>query len=1658
MTALVVLPAVINAACGGGESVGSRQQAQTQAPPPSVPLDPPVGLTPVSVGTLPGSLEVSGGGTATYQVPIDVPAGVRGMQPSVSLSYSSGGGNGVVGVGWSLSPRSSIDRCPKTYANDGQRAGVTLTTADSFCLDGVLMWTNASNGQAGADYRLRIGKTTKITGVGSTDSAASGFEVRQGDGSVRYYGAILNRAGEIRASATILAQSGRPVAWLLKEERDAFGNRIVYEYAENSAKLKRIAYGDHANIAREVEFSYDPRQFDDIKGYYNQAYLEETELLKQITTKVSGEVASIYQLRYDYGDVSHHHLLAGITRCTQGEVCLPETTFEYQQGTDGFVAANPPSHPFGSKPLVANPPKVWTDYHEAGVVLDGEESSTPSAFHVLDANGDGKADVVAQSSAKLDVTHLNVDGDPVTKLNRPYKWYGWGYQAFPSDINESVGPLSMRVESGAGEVPKTDGMVVTALSSFVGRFNADALDDLVEPISSDLYFLFPDEKFGLAKGFRVLASTKGPDPVNPALNSTAEVYELPDADAHPVVSAVPVDANGDGLTDIMFCKADGTPEWDDYTRTRRMPGHWHVLLNTKNGFGVSAAAGGQSLGRICDADDLLLLIDYDGDGRVDPLVVPVRDGQGDLIPSFQWSNYQAFRFTNLPNGVSVSLEDSGLPPDKSQRFIRSAHRAPLHWFNAEDGVLRSERTAGQPWWHDSNGAPVYVGGLSDDKILDVNGDGNKDIVRFELVHFVQVGNHMEPDSAITEADPRADRDILERLFRLSDTPNDWFGDVEYPQYFSDESIGVPHISVWFNTGHGFSRGVEPSYRYVDLNPTYGGANAGGFADVQKFFELWHLAVPIDYDMDGIDEMILPYMSGYLFIGDWAQAHDRCVFIDDGYALPDCGVGTHPWDPEAGTHVMPSDTVLLRFADQRTPCDAGPTCRVGAYFFKDYLKDDPQAPKGPKFYKINTRQMPVGDFDGDGVADIATMQEGALSIWKRNTKPTNLMVRATNGFGHKTEVQYVAGADATWYKAPFGLASSISEPQFPEIRIRTTAPLVKQRREDAEASLGVDHQLITEYQYGDMRADLFGRMGSHFNVTLVDQWGYEDYGIRRRRNVQVGGNVEWDGEVRDYQQTYPSQSFSAVVYDVNAPLALPTSQALSVSYSERKRAILKHGGIWYTPYTSLTEQKVYELPLSSGDPCALNSFDPCGPKRVAGETPVRSAKVTVDSLDDVGFPIQTTTVTGDRTTVTRRTWEHRNEPWLVGLLRRTVATETFWGETLTRSSAMTYNEQGALETVTREPERPEYKQEVSLAYTPNGNPHLTTVTAGDGGTRWHYTYWDDDNVFPIRVENALGHVSEQIWDRRLGVVTETKGENGLSQKTAYDDFGRPRWMRAFRYGQPLGAGQTVDFEKPGLDASPKARLHVRVLDESTGIGTSDYDALGRVLYKKAPGQNGKESYVTFAYDGTGMRQRGSLPAFDGELSPGWVELRRDQRGQLIEQVNADGTTREYKYGSYAQPFTSWWSDEKHNWHRSVMNQYGQVERTLDGYDSNVNGGPTDDDAELCFLYRVGGRLHSTVPCKGILNRTWTGPKAKVVEYDLVGRPVLQQDPQMGTSLLSYTGFDELKTVTSAGQTVLNEYDILGRQKYRKIYKCPDGEEGACVATGTSLGTAVWDYDV
>lgn len=98
------------------------------------------------VGATAGQFEVTESGSATYSVPILTVPGTAGVAPQLALSYSSQGGDGPLGRGWTISGLSAIERCRATreagdfivggVPQDGAPPPIQFDSADRFCLDG----------------------------------------------------------------------------------------------------------------------------------------------------------------------------------------------------------------------------------------------------------------------------------------------------------------------------------------------------------------------------------------------------------------------------------------------------------------------------------------------------------------------------------------------------------------------------------------------------------------------------------------------------------------------------------------------------------------------------------------------------------------------------------------------------------------------------------------------------------------------------------------------------------------------------------------------------------------------------------------------------------------------------------------------------------------------------------------------------------------------------------------------------------------------------------------------------------------------------------------------------------------------------------------------------------------------------------------------------------------------------------------------------------------------------------------------------------------------------------------------------------------------------------------------------------------------------------
>ena len=148
------------------------------------------------IGSLPDHFSIDSDGGTNYVIPIEVPPGIAKMMPKLSAGYNSGGGNGLLGVGWRLLGLSAITRVKATPAQDGFHGTVNFDASDRFALDGqrLVPASGLSYNGVGVSYRTEIESWHKIVPQYGSGGAANGPQSRW------YQAAMSPKAGRLRVA------------------------------------------------------------------------------------------------------------------------------------------------------------------------------------------------------------------------------------------------------------------------------------------------------------------------------------------------------------------------------------------------------------------------------------------------------------------------------------------------------------------------------------------------------------------------------------------------------------------------------------------------------------------------------------------------------------------------------------------------------------------------------------------------------------------------------------------------------------------------------------------------------------------------------------------------------------------------------------------------------------------------------------------------------------------------------------------------------------------------------------------------------------------------------------------------------------------------------------------------------------------------------------------------------------------------------------------------------------------------------------------------------------------------------------------------------------------------------------------------------------------
>ena len=246
--------------------------------------------------------EANNEGTANLSYPIQVPAGRAGMQPNLSVNYSSTGGNGWLGVGWDLSmpsitldTRWGVPRFDATYETEIYLlSGEQLVNRNAS--GEVLPMPHRTNHQTlrstlgdSARFYARTGDAhDSIIRLGSS-TAGYWWEVVDRSGVTHYYGHYSDNSLNTAAHPTTLKDDhGNIAKWMLAESRDPYGNWVRYYYdvvTTTGAVPGRQIYPEHIEYTGnnndpgkyKVVFVRKDRDTNDIPVSCNLGFKEVTD-------------------------------------------------------------------------------------------------------------------------------------------------------------------------------------------------------------------------------------------------------------------------------------------------------------------------------------------------------------------------------------------------------------------------------------------------------------------------------------------------------------------------------------------------------------------------------------------------------------------------------------------------------------------------------------------------------------------------------------------------------------------------------------------------------------------------------------------------------------------------------------------------------------------------------------------------------------------------------------------------------------------------------------------------------------------------------------------------------------------------------------------------------------------------------------------------------------------------------------------------------------------------------------------------------------------------------------------------------------------------------------------------------------------------------------
>jgi RHS repeat-associated protein len=808
------------------------------------------------------------------------------------------------------------------------------------------------------------------------------------------------------------------------------------------------------------------------------------------------------------------------------------------------------------------------------------------------------------------------------------------------------------------------------------------------------------------------------------------------------------------------------------------------------------------------------------------------------------------------------------------------------WSASANAFLAASRRGGSPW---SSAGLFEVtvedtsGGDSAVRLQDVNGDGLPDLFfartlasagTFPLFdHLVWlntgtgwqqddqwtaslaeardptpwvgpgVGDGLEP---VTFADCGSFHDSIPawRGVQLVDVNGDGLVDIVWaerrtePEYAPCTLLGsavYDHVSVFLNTGSGWSRNTELSDALRDLRE--GEDTWLVFNGQLQGFDL------VDVNGDGLADVVRTL-----------ENQPREVFLATG----------HGWERDTAYSDSLSATPIVSLECDDDPCGPGDE-RTGAGLIPADIDDDglvdyllskegaaPQAFRNTGSGWVPSADMTaqlaglglafatddgkstgitLADIDGDGISDFVRARDGQRSTWASGAIRSGLLTRSTSALGEVTELTW-ASSTAFDNRRVDGVVQGLP--------MAVPVPVSLTRRD------GLGNDAVTSFDYeGGLFADRAFRGFRRATVTgptgfTTEQDHYQDDGlvgmVREQRGIDSQGILR-NSLVSDYQQAgVPPQVRQTTLASTEETVHDPGGQhttRIEYRYDDRLNA----------------EEIVRDQDVSApGDETrAVVSF-------------ARNDAAAIWSL-----PVRTVVSALDGSVVSDQT--NRYDGLAAGAVDRgllTGITERVDGVS-TVSRSLRYDEFGVLSE---------------------------EVDSRGAVTRFSY---DPTGTYRISGVDPMGREVRSAYDVRFGDLVSDADAAGNVETRSYDVFGRLSRVELPGDGSTPAGRRTYTYSAVGEPAAQSYRVdEVSVGDESAPLTTAYFfDGLGQIYRTESGASAGRTVVSTVEYDESGNPTATSRPFFAGD-TPAVTRVRYDEQNRPVEAVEPDGTTMTVSY--------------------------------------------------------------------------------------------------------------------------------------------------------------------